>query len=402
MIDHILLSDPEELVEPRPEENPPASKAAELSAPEIQPPVPAEALVPEGDQLLPELPEPPGLPEFPKEPEVRENPDLPKEPESPTDPEPPEDPEATGLPEDPAVGAAEPEQSPEDVDAAGRRRKLPYHQRSYLLYAGEPEAGEMDLDGTIAFLQNIGFDGGELRQARRGKEYSAAMKSQGADSGTRIVCSYCGEEISGVDYYRMPDGRMRCSICSRTLVKTKEELTRIYKRILNNMEVFFGASFTVPVNVEMMDERNLKKKLKRPLSEVDDKSFLLLGVAVNRKKDYSVYLENGAPRIAVIATFAHELTHIWQYTHWTDPKLFPKLSGKERLLIYEGMAKWAEIQYLYLVGETSAARREEEYTRTRKDEYGIGFCLYENRFPLTRDAMICGETPFRTDGYPLK
>ena len=43
----------------------------------------------------------------------------------------------------------------------------------------------------------------------------------------------------------------------------------------------------------------------------------------------------------------------------------------KRLLIYEGMAKWVEIQYLYLVGETAVVRREEYITRNREYEYGI-------------------------------
>ena len=129
--------------------------------------------------------------------------------------------------------------------------------------------------------------------------------------------------------------------------------------------------------------------------------MLILGVAINKKKKYSMLLENGAPRISLIATFAHELTHIWQYTHWDSEKNFKKCSKDKHLLIYEGMAKWVEIQYLYLVGETSVARREEYITRNREDEYGIGFRLYEEQYPLSREAMFCEETPFITDRYPI-
>ena len=80
-----------------------------------------------------------------------------------------------------------------------------------------------------------------------------------------------------------------------------------------------------------------------------------------------------------------------------------RLQGKdtESPPIYEGMAKWVEIQYLYLVGETNVARREEYITRNRQDEYGIGFCLYEDRYPLTREAMFCEETPFTPNSYPF-
>lgn len=160
----------------------------------------------------------------------------------------------------------------------------------------------------------------------------------------------------------------------------------------------FNASIKAPIEIEMLEERRLKKKLKRPLSEADNNSMLILGVAVQQNKQYSICLENGAPRLSVIATFAHELTHIWQYTNWNK---LPKLKGDARLLMYEGMARWVEIQYLYLIGETAIAKREEAYTRTREDEYGYGFLLYVNKYPLSRDNMPSSDTPFKTDEYPI-
>ena len=157
----------------------------------------------------------------------------------------------------------------------------------------------------------------------------------------------------------------------------------------------------MPVSIEILDERRLKKKIGCSIGERDDKSILILGVAINQKKKYSILLENGAPRISLISTFAHELTHIWQYTNWDIDKKMPKCSAEKRLLIYEGMAKWVEIQYLYLIGETDVARREEEFTRLREDEYGIGFRLYEDKYPLSREVMTCDYTPFTLGEYPI-
>jgi predicted DNA-binding transcriptional regulator YafY len=50
------------------------------------------------------------------------------------------------------------------------------------------------------------------------------------------------------------------------------------------MEAFFGAAINVPIHIEVLEERKLKKKIKSPLSVVDDKSILVLGAAVNDKK----------------------------------------------------------------------------------------------------------------------
>lgn len=145
----------------------------------------------------------------------------------------------------------------------------------------------------------------------------------------------------------------------------------------------------------------LKKKIGVPIGTKDEQSMLILGVAVNKKNKYTILLENGAPRISLVATFAHELTHIWQYTHWDNNKKLKPCPKNNRLIVYEGMAKWAGIQYLYLIGETNVAKREEFITRNRQDEYGVGFCLYEERYPLTREAMTCEETPFVADKYPF-
>ena len=279
--------------------------------------------------------------------------------------------------------------------------KLPYAERYYLNYHGGARAIPMDLDGTRSFLSELGYDGGELRQARLGKDCAESFQNAEKNGTGRMYCSYCGAEISGVEFYRLPDGRMRCTSCSNSLVTTKAEMEELCKRVVTNMDNFFGATIDVPVNIEVMEERKLKRRIGVPLGSQDGQSILILGVAINKKKKYSILLENGVPRVSLIATFAHELTHIWQYTHWDDQKGFKKCSKNKRLLIYEGMAKWAEIQYLYLIGETTVAKREESITRNRQDEYGLGFCLYEERYPLCREAMMCDDTPFTPNGYPF-
>ena len=296
---------------------------------------------------------------------------------------------------------SETEAPTEEPSSLPEVKSVPYHERYYLKYREGKRNTALDLDGTKSFLQEIGFDGGELRQAREGKNCAENMRNTDKNKNNQMFCSYCGTELSGVEFFRLPDGRMRCNTCSNTVVKSKAEVEAMCKRVIENMDSFFGARIDVPVSIEVADERKLKKKLGISLDTRDSQSMLILGVAVNKKQKYSIILENGAPRISLIATFAHELTHIWQYTHWDNNKNLKKCPKSKRLLIYEGMAKWVEIQYLYLVGETNVARREEYMTRNRQDEYGIGFCLYEDRYPLSREAMFCEETPFTPNSYPF-
>ena len=289
----------------------------------------------------------------------------------------------------------------EDSSASPDSGEKPYHERYYLKYREGKRNTALDLDGTKAFLQAIGFDGGELKQAREEKDCAEKLRETDDNKNIRMRCSYCGAEISGVEFFRLPDGRLRCNTCSSTVIKSKAEVEALCQRVISNMDTFFGATIDVPVSISVTDERKLKKRIGVPLGTQDSQSILILGVAINKKKKYSIILENGAPRISLIATFAHELTHIWQYTHWDNNKNLKKCPKSKHLLIYEGMAKWAEIQYLYLIGETNVARREEYITRKRQDAYGKGFCLYEDRYPLSREAMNCEETPFTPNNYPF-
>lgn len=289
----------------------------------------------------------------------------------------------------------------QDAPAVPETKPIPYHERYYLKYHEGKRSVALDLEGTRAFLQELGFDGGELRKARKGTSCAETFRNADKNKNNQMFCSYCGAEIAGVEFSRMPDGRMRCTTCSNTVITTKAEAEVLCQRVIDNMDHFFGALLDVSVSVEILEERKIKKRLKVSLDRGDSQSMLILGAAINKRGKFNIVLENGAPRISTIATFAHELTHIWQYTHWDNNKKLKKCPKNLRLLLYEGMAKWAEIQYLYLIGETNVARREEYITRNRQDEYGIGFCMYESYYPLSRETMSCEDTPFTPDKYPF-
>ena len=99
--------------------------------------------------------------------------------------------------------------------------KAPYHERYYLKYREGKRSVPLDLDGTKNFLQTLGFDGGELRQAREGTSLAEEFRVADTGKGNQMYCSYCGAEISGVEFFRLPDGRLRCTTCSNSIVTTK-------------------------------------------------------------------------------------------------------------------------------------------------------------------------------------
>ena len=270
---------------------------------------------------------------------------------------------------------------------------------NYLNFGGKDIPEGLNFADTLSFLSDeLKYDGNELRQARQKKDGSAIVSST---SGAIEVCSYCGLPITGIDYYRLPDGRKRCTNCNRSLVKSTEELKSIFNEVLLNMELFFGAVIDVPINVEMLEERKLKRKVVKGLGN-PPKNILILGVAVEHKGKYTVYIENGIPRASLIATLAHELTHIWQYTHWSVKTIKRKYGKKLRLPIYEGMAMWTEIQYLYHIGEQGIAKRNQIVTSLRPDAYGIGFLIYSHQYPLSADTKGIIEAPFSKGDSPLE
>lgn len=146
-----------------------------------------------------------------------------------------------------------------------------------------------------------------------------------------------------------------------------------------------------------------KEAAEEELAEKFQNLFCYLCIASKQEGSvYSILIENGAPKLQSIMTMAHEMTHIWQYLNW-DAKQIEEKYGKDMSLeIYEGMAKWVEIQYTYLIGEPETAKREEMITRSRDDEYGHGFLKYVQVYGLSPDGSLYGKRlPFTDKTKPL-
>ena len=65
------------------------------------------------------------------------------------------------------------------------------------------------------------------------------------------------------------------------------------------------------------------------------------------------------------------------------------------------MAKWAEIQFAFLINEQEVAFRKELLTAMRNDEYGRGFLKFRANYKLTHGSVIQGNTPFTDPKNPL-
>lgn len=280
--------------------------------------------------------------------------------------------------------------------------RAPYHERYYLLFGFDVEPSVLNVSATSKYLSQFGFNVNPLKFARNGRRIAkyveATYKPNKKDAR---YCDFCGSEIFGVEYETVSDGRDRCISCSRTAVKTEEEFKKIFEDVKRNLESFFGIRLNAGVKVEMVDSNKLHRRLKKAFIPTPYQDGRVLGVAIKDKNGYSLLIENGSPRIMSMLTIAHELTHIWQYCNWNDKQIKRKYGKLLRLQIYEGMAKWVEIQYAYLINEPSLAKREEIITVNRDDEYGHGYIRYKANYPISEGTVINGNTPFQNTETPL-
>lgn len=259
-----------------------------------------------------------------------------------------------------------------------------YQKHCFLKYGYDEIDGFLDFAGTTAYLAAYGYDHNPLQQVRdKEKAAQEYIRAYDPDKLGAHFCDFCGVEIAGGEYDVLKDGRERCSHCSSTALRTGEEFKDVYKMVLRNMEIFYGIKINAAIKVRMTDARTIAKHFGEDFVPTPGVDGRVLGFAQKDASGYSLYIENGSPRLAAMATIAHELTHIWQYQNWDDKKIIEAYGAQNRLEVYEGMAKWAEIQYLLYLNETAYGKREQVRTMMRKDEYGRGFIQYMKKYSLS-------------------
>lgn len=281
-------------------------------------------------------------------------------------------------------------------------KRKPYHERYYMLYGRDSEFPFIDLTGTFDYLAKMRMQCNSLKQAREGKRIADLVEATFKPGKPNArYCDFCGTEIFGVEYETLADGRDRCLNCGRTAIKTSEEFRKVFEDVKRNFESFFGVKINAGIKVEMVNSKKLHKHLGKTFIATPQFDPRVLGVAIHDKGGYTLMMENSSPRMASMLTMAHELTHIWQYINWNDKSIRKKYGKKLRLEIYEGMAKWVEIQYAYLINEPAIAKREEIITSYREDEYGRGFLRYRANYPFSLGTVVTKTTPFMNVATPL-
>jgi hypothetical protein len=264
----------------------------------------------------------------------------------------------------------------------------------YLEFGGVAPARSLDGRGALAYLQSKGFGENYLEQSRvalgqrTGEEFIF-------EPATKNYCDFCAKPLMGGEFDRLQDGRERCITCSRTAVTTHEEFVSLYQEVRRNLEIVFEIQFNVGITVRMENAKAIARHTNEKFEPTPGFDARVLGFASQSPSGYDLHIENGSPKLPSIQTMAHELTHIWQYRTWDQTSIHAKYGAENHLFIYEGMASWAMVQYLYCTKETEFADREAAQTRARTDEYGVGFRMFEERYPLRINGSVLRDTPFK-------
>ena len=317
---------------------------------------------------------------------------------------------APNAEENPADLPAVQEASPSAALSISGQEESPLHpqlpgyaQNHYLLYGFSEIPAGLDPDAALDYLISLGFDQNPLRAAR---EWTPPEESAFAGSGH--CCDFCGIPLSEAEYDVLSDGRERCTACRRTAIDTLPGFQSLYLETRSRMEEWFGLHIGAGIRVRMVNAAALARKSGRRFVPTAEMTRRAVGMAVKDRDGYTLFVENGAPRIDAAGTIVHELTHIWQYRNWDTAVLRSIWAGMPRaeaerceLEVYEGMAVWAEIQYLRLLRETARADRLEAATLARDDEYGRGLKRYLAEYPFGEAGMLPPKTPFQAGSRPL-
>ena len=274
--------------------------------------------------------------------------------------------------------------------------KSRYQKNCYLKYGFDEIDSRIQVEELKQYLRVRGWCNNTLTQARKHNPFSIPSEQ---DIVNR--CDFCAMPLNGVSYELLNDGRIRCNDCAASAISTAEEFKELFFRCLELLEDFYGIRMKAPISVKMTDAREVSKRAGVIFKPSKDYADRILGFAQRKHGKFFLIVENGSPRLAAIETVVHELTHIWQYLNWDDAEVNRQFGMAEkscsniaRDILYEGMAVWTSIQYLYLIGEIYYATQLEAYNESRNDVYGVGFCIYRDHYPLQKDSEVLKYSPF--------
>jgi hypothetical protein len=243
------------------------------------------------------------------------------------------------------------------LDWAIEEMKQGYKPYFFLGHSDLPEVFE--LENTVHLISSL-TPNNNLKTLREDKGVKVELE---ATKEEIAVCDFCGEPLPAAEKEHLEDMRDRCISCRETAVDTVKELEPLYDEVRDYFLFNLKLTIRQDIFVKLLSAKHIQDQEFIPTSSFDPR---IIGKAIkSNDNQYSILIENGAPKVQTLGTLAHELTHIWQFEH-LDLNTFTI----EQL---EGHAVWAEIHYLEAIGEHNYAAKLKHQMNSRDDEYGRGY-----------------------------
>ena len=254
----------------------------------------------------------------------------------------------------------------------------------------------LKLADTLRYLNDHQFHDSNLQRSRKNPpEFDEGSNYDPNQPGTHY-CDFCGRPLEKGTYDVLKDGRERCSECTKDAVKTNRQFKKVYKQTLEEMEKVYGIKIDCPIKVRMANARKVNDIPNATYVPTPQMDIRVLGYAQRGREGYKLLVENGSPLWTLKSTLVHELTHIWQFRNWKDSDVSATFkTEEERSLTYEGMAVWAEVQYLMSMDQKERAVRYKRNRDMDPSVYGVGMKKFLAAYPVREKPTVeKNKTPF--------
>lgn len=185
-------------------------------------------------------------------------------------------------------------------------------------------------------------------------------------------CSFCGRLIE-VTKWRFDDKRFMCEDCYKHHTNERKEIEELLKEAYNNLESAYGITVPKGIKIKFKSADSIRKVI-----GITSPSGRVLGLYVPKKKE--VWVERGGPKVCVLSTLLHELTHAWQYANLN-------VDGIE-LKYIEGHSTYVEIECMRRLGQERFADFNERCIMEQGDVYTDGLNYWRAHLRTETDKNI--------------
>ncbi len=183
-------------------------------------------------------------------------------------------------------------------------------------------------------------------------------------------CDFCQRFIVGALVDRMirhPDGRFLCGKCSPSVITSLKEARSLMFEVAAAFEKFGLEVNPQEVELHLVGREELRERSSG--RSYDTTGFADCFVEKNlfgrvREQSIDVYLLHSMPRVQMIGTLAHELTHVWQFLHG---------QSKQGKALSEGSCNFSSYLVLRKIGGEEAEFIIHNMLNDEDPVYGEGF-----------------------------